>query len=117
MISLFLVKKSDPMLTSLMLKHFEKTKEGNMIWKSNIKAITDNFEEIFDWSDYGTFEGPVKLIGGSKSKYLNVDNCKKVFTNLNEKNVIWVEGAGHWVQAQEPALVAKEIGDFVKDFL
>lgn len=64
------------------------------------------------------YDGPVKVIFGRKSEYVSedvVDCFKKVFPKFDSKDdLVWIEGAGHWVHADRPNEFVTEIVSFLK---
>lgn len=72
-------------------------------WLANIEAIHRNFHEIPFFDETLRYHGAnVLQLYGEKSLHYGVDTYKKVFPNIDEQNIIMVEGAGHWIHMEKP---------------
>jgi len=77
-------------------KHFE--------WKFNLKALMNHYEEIKgSISGPNPYQGPVLFVKGGKSDYINSGNYPDIAELFPNNEVVEIQGAGHWVQAEKPA--------------
>ena len=59
-------------------------------------------------------EVPVKIIWGEKDRFLSKELAKESLKFTDGEPVFWINGAGHWVNLEEPEIVNKEILNFLK---
>lgn len=84
-------------------------------WRINIKAIKENLEKIISFeSEPGkVYKGPLKVLIGEKSHHFPIDVYKELFPNITENDIVIIQGAGHWVHADQPSKVIVEIAKFL----
>ena len=83
-------------------------------WTCNMDGIYSNLDRIFDFEAYGVYPGDdVQLILGGNSYKYEPEAFKTVFPKLNDKNIVIVPGAGHWVHAEKPEETVVAISDFL----
>lgn len=77
-------------------------------------GIYKNLDKIFAYELYGTYPGNdvLLVLGGNSYKY-EPAVFKKVFPNLEDKNVVIVPGAGHWVHSEKPEETIVALSDFL----
>jgi len=76
-------------------KHFE--------WKFNLNALWSHYEDIMGGvSAPKPYLGPTLFIKGSKSDYINAGNYPDIVELFPNNQLVEIEGAGHWVQAEKP---------------
>ena len=93
------------------LYHINSTRFG---WRINIQAVSDNLENVFEAvaSPY-PFDKPALFVKAGLSDYvLDEDKgpIKGLFPRAGFKTI---EGASHWVHAEKPDELIKEILNFV----
>ena len=93
-----------------LMKNLTRNKEGQgFSWKANIGALNDNYEEIkAEIPIKEPIEKEILFISGSKSKYIkeaDLDSIATLFPNYLHSSI---EGAGHWVHADEPEKLLEE---------
>ncbi len=104
-------------VVQLIMKNLHRKKQGNFEWKINIKALTENLENITGGADGWEKKScttPTLFLRGEQSDYLILtDNflIKKSFPNAE---ITTIPNAGHWVHAEQPRLVVKTILYFIK---
>lgn len=105
------------MITSLILKncYYPEPDAEFLKWKSNIKAIRNNLDNVFDWKKVGTYSGPVRCLIGEKSHRFGLDIYKEVFPLIQQKDLVYIKNAGHWVHADNPADTISEISKFLEE--
>jgi len=93
---------------------------GGYKWRINLEGIYRHFKtEIMDLEYIGTskFDGPAQIICGAQSEYMSRDiihSFKKVFGNIDlEKDVHFLENAGHWVHASQPHQFINLVSEFI----
>jgi len=77
-------------------------------------VITEKIEEVGKALEEGAiFEGPTLFLSGANSNYIqekDLSDMKRHFPNFT-----WVSipNAGHWLHAEQPQAVIKEIRNFL----
>jgi esterase len=97
-----------------LLKNLYRNQENDFSWRINLPVITEKIDNVGEpLSADSRIKIPTLFIRGANSKYIkeeDEDLIKKIFLNVN---IVTIEGAGHWVQAEKP----KEFVDAVKKFI
>lgn len=94
----------DKGLQGLMLKNIVRLRDDRFAWKLNLRVISDNIVNVFDFDVPGhlTYHGPVLFIRGDKSDFIQESHdgiIKKYFPNYTLETIY---GAGHWLHAEKP---------------
>jgi pimeloyl-ACP methyl ester carboxylesterase len=104
----------DQRILMFILKNLQRNENEKFIWKLNLTAIFDNFDAITDEVKCShIFEKPTLCIRGEKSDYISdedVVQIQKYFPNAQFKTI---PDAGHWVQADQPAVFMKVLKEFL----
>lgn len=72
-----------------------------------MKVFADSYKEMISHSTESTdYTGPVKVICGDRSTYVNRQRANtsfpRIFKNIDvEKDIIFFENATHWVHAEK----------------
>jgi esterase len=99
-----------------LLKNLWRNPEKNneFDWRINIPVIAKNIDIIgHELSNERTTEKPVLFIKGSESHYIKPDDERKIWELFPNYELVTIEEAGHWVQADKP----KEFVEAVLRFL
>lgn len=98
-----------------LLKNLWKNSEKNneFDWRLNVAVIAKNIDVIgFELSNEKSVDKPVLFIRGSESHYIQPEDERKIWELFPDYELITVEEAGHWVQADQP----KEFIEIVQRF-
>lgn len=98
-----------------LLKNLWKNSEKNneFDWRLNVAVIAKNIDVIgFELSNEKSVEKPVLFIRGSQSHYIQPEDERKIWELFPDYELITIEEAGHWVQADQP----KEFIEIVQRF-
>jgi esterase len=100
-------------IRQFLLKNLKRTREGEFYWSLNIPAIQQNLPEILGEieSRNKLFEGPVLIVSGKKSGYIN-ENDKDEFRRVFPNSKIVELDTGHWVHSEEPSRLTDLLIDF-----
>jgi pimeloyl-ACP methyl ester carboxylesterase len=103
-----------------LLKNVRRDEDGNFTWRINLKALADNIDEIFEGMDReaiaarGGITGfPVLFISGENSDYIRVQDYSLLRDIFPTAEVVTIPGTGHWVHAEQPELLVKNIRYFL----
>ncbi|MDP0589143.1 MAG: alpha/beta fold hydrolase [Candidatus Endonucleobacter bathymodioli] len=112
MLALF-VKDSDVRL--FLLKNLYRDKNENYQWLFNLNSIQKHYCEIVKTPPTDkVFEGDTLFLKGEDSDYILPEHEGVVLSLFPNATVKVVPGAGHWLHAQQPDLVAHSINSFLK---
>lgn len=89
------------------LKNLRRDSDGKGYeWKINLDTVIGGYREILDFDSEGrVFNKPTLFIKGEHSDYIDpeeFESYKKIFPKAALKTI---EGAGHWLHADNPDLV------------
>ena len=98
-----------------LLKNLWRNPEKNneFDWRLNVPIIAKNIDVIgFELSNEKAVEKPVLFIRGSESHYIQPEDERKIWELFPSYELVTIEEAGHWVQADKP----KEFLEIVQNF-
>jgi pimeloyl-ACP methyl ester carboxylesterase len=91
----------------------EKNNEFN--WRLNVPVIAKNIDVIgSELSNEKIVEKPVLFIRGSESHYIQPEDERKIWELFPDYELVTIENAGHWVQADKPKDFLEIIQRFAK---
>jgi pimeloyl-ACP methyl ester carboxylesterase len=89
-------------------------KNNEFDWRINVPVITKNIDVVgFELSNEHAVNQPVLFIRGAESNYIQSEDERKIWDLFPDYELITIEGAGHWVQADKP----REFLEIVQRFL
>ncbi|TGG91115.1 alpha/beta fold hydrolase [Natronospirillum operosum] len=99
---------------TFILKNLERTDTG-FDWRVNWRALYERYDELADFPAFDTaYEGPCQFLVGGDSDYVTRDDQAEISRLFPQARGRVVGGAGHWLHAEKPELVARWIQDFVE---
>jgi pimeloyl-ACP methyl ester carboxylesterase len=105
---------------SFLLKNVQREKDGSFIWRINLRAIRDNLDRIMDGldtdqviSDGGITGFPALFVSGERSDYIRPEDHQLIRALFPVADIVTIPNAGHWVHAEQPALLVKNIKYFL----
>jgi esterase len=99
-----------------LLKNLWRNPEKNneFDWRINVPVIAKNIDIVgHELSNERTIEKLVLFIKGSESHYIKPEDERKIWELFPNYELVTIEGAGHWVQADKP----KEFVEVVLNFI
>ena len=107
-------------IRGFLLKNLRREKGSDFSWQINLEAISNNLDAIFEGMDRdsiaerGGITGfPALFISGGDSEYIRAMDYQMIRDIFPTAEVVTVPGAGHWVHAEQPALLVKTIRYFL----
>jgi len=107
-------------IRSFLLKNIRRDGSGKFSWRINLEALNENLEQIFEGldrksiEDHGGITGfPVLFISGANSDYIQAADHQLIRSFFPVAEIVAIPGAGHWVHAEQPALLVKTIKYFL----
>ena len=109
----------DPVVRSFLLQNLRR--EGDSWrWQMNLRLLGDELEQISNWPDLTTepyhvapYPGPVLWVGGAQSSYIRPEHTPAMRALFPRVRSVTVKGAGHWVHADQPEVLAAVLRRFL----
>ena len=100
-------------IRQFLLKNLTRHKSGGYVWKANLPSLYDNYARILAPITGSPYEGPTLFIRGADSRYVQDADLAELQQLFPNSRVATVAGAGHWVHAEQPAVVYQLVRDFL----
>lgn len=101
------------MTRQFLLKNLRRDADG-FAWKINLKVIEDNIENVGKaLISKHMIECPTLFIRGSESDYITDEDQELIEEFFNDARIVTIEGAGHWIHAEQPDELCQIIEDFI----
>ncbi len=105
----------EPAVRSFILKNLVRDEDNNYSWKANMQALREQYEHILAPVAYiAPFTGPVLFIKGGDSDYLTPADTPEVLARFPSASVKVIEGTGHWLHAEKPAVFVRLMLNFLQ---
>jgi pimeloyl-ACP methyl ester carboxylesterase len=85
-------------------------------WRLNLQAIERGYSEIVDFLDLpaGTvYPGPALFVSGTRSNYIRPEHEPLIRHLFPQARIARIEGAGHWVHAEQPQAFLQAVAPFL----
>ncbi len=85
-------------------------------WRLNLEAIERGFPQIVGFPDLpaGTaYRGPALFVAGARSNYIQPEHEPAIRRLFPAARIMRIEGAGHWVHAEQPQAFLQTVGPFL----
>ncbi|XP_045454189.1 protein ABHD11-like isoform X2 [Melitaea cinxia] len=109
----------DVNLRNFLITNLVQTNNGSYAWRVNIPALKENFQQsiaTFPASLKGLqYAGPTLFIGGSLSDYIGKSDLPEIQEYFPLADLIFIEGAGHWVHSQKPEQFLEIVCKFLRE--
>lgn len=85
-------------------------------WQMNLDVIAENYGAVNDAiTANGTYDGPTLFVRGGASDYVDVEDMVHARTLFPQAALETIDGAGHWVHADEPEAFSQAVVEFLKE--
>jgi pimeloyl-ACP methyl ester carboxylesterase len=96
-----------------LLKNLKRKSDGNYVWRMNLSAIENHYEEILSGIEINEpIKAPTLFVNGRRSKYIRKEDEEMIRNKFAEVEFQHLD-TGHWVHAERP----EELEQSVKRFL
>ena len=103
----------DPVVRGFLLQGLQRTDAG-WAWQPNLEGLRRGIAGLGGWpSAHGTYDQPVLWIGGDRSDYVTRDELPAMRALFPRVRLVTIKGAGHWVHADQPTVVAETLRQWV----
>ena len=85
-------------------------------WRLNLEAIERDFPQIVGFPDLpaGTaYRGPALFVAGARSNYVQPEHEPGIRRLFPRARITRIEGAGHWVHAEQPQAFLQAVAPFL----
>jgi esterase len=89
---------------------------GHAHWRLNLEAIEREFPRIGGFPELpaGTaYDGPTLFVAGGRSGYIQPEHEPAIRQLFPQAQIIRIEGAGHWVHAEQPQAFLQIVAPFL----
>lgn len=95
-------------------KNLYWTEDKKLNWRFNLQTLAEKYNDfVANAIKFGKFEGETLFLAGAKSNYILPQDELLIRQQFPKYQLVTIENAGHWVQAQNP----KDFNFAVKEFL
>ncbi len=105
----------EPGVILFLMKNLSRQKTGGFQWKMNLPVLASHYtEQIMDGNTLEeSIEIPTLFIKGEASNYISADDIPLLNQCFTEYTIVSIEGAGHWVHADNPKKLLSVISEFL----
>lgn len=104
----------EPGVRQFLLKNLSRNSSGSYQWKLNLKAISQNIESIgIALPGEKIIETPTLFVRGEHSHYIEEGDIAGINRQFPHAAIDTVQGAGHWVHAENPEMFLEIIRKFL----
>lgn len=97
-----------------LLKNLTREPDGSYHWKFNLKALSENYDNILSSINSEIpFEGETLFIRGSLSDYIPDADWEAITKLFPMAKLETIQNAGHWVHAEQPEALISAIRQFL----
>ena len=107
----------DPALRQFLLQNLV-SESGRMRWRIGLDAIAGALPELTGFPTPGVherYEGPTLFLRGARSTYVATHHESRIRALFPAASITTVGAAGHWLHAEQPAVVTARITEFLAD--
>jgi esterase len=105
-----------------LMKNLRRNKDNTFSWSVNLKALKNNLPLILDGLNEKDFDKgrgitgfPVIFVKGANSDYITRDDFDVLIQTIFPfAELVTIPNAGHWVHAEQPKLLIKNIKYFLE---
>lgn len=103
----------DPGVRLFLMKNLSRKPEGGFEWKMNLPVLNDQYENILvEMTTDAPFENPALFVRGERSDYVLEEDLPLIKKLFPSATLVTVPDAGHWVHAEQPAVLLKILHGF-----
>ncbi|BAJ02007.1 hydrolase, alpha/beta fold family [Shewanella violacea DSS12] len=101
-----------------LLKNLSRTDQG-FSWKMNLAGLKSCYKDLIAWhNDIETqgflqYKKPTLFIRGGDSDYVTAEHRQAIISQFPRVQAKTIEGTGHWLHAQKPAMFNRIVADFL----
>lgn len=98
-----------------LLKNLYWKTDAELAYRFNLDALTNNIEEVGkEIISSQPVSIPALFIGGERSNYIKPEDHTSIKNIFPNSEIITIPNAGHWIHADQPALLMEAVLKFVQ---
>ncbi|RVE50243.1 hypothetical protein evm_005078 [Chilo suppressalis] len=109
----------DVNLRNFLITNLVQTNTGAYTWRVNLPALKDSFQShISSFPSHLRglqYCGPTLFVGGTLSDYIGKNDLKEIQEYFPLAELVFIEGAGHWVHSQKPEKFLETVCQFLSN--
>jgi len=99
-----------------LLKNLDRNSNGGYQWKFNLPVLEREIVPISEWAiSEGVYDKKCLFVKGENSEYIQPQHAREISEKFPNYQLEEIQGAGHWVHAEQPEVFYELISDFMKD--
>lgn len=98
--------------TQFFVKNLIRNENGGYKWKFNLESIVKNILEVGKAQE-GKCSVPTLFLKGENSHYILDTDEPRIKSQFINGNILTINGAGHWLHADQPDLFYQNVIDFL----
>lgn len=104
----------DERVLGFLMQNLRRRRDGGGYeWRPHLALLAASLAAVGDWPStegLAPFDGPVLWVAGAESRYVLPEHAAPMRALFPRVRLVTVKGAGHWVHADRPDVVADLIG-------
>ncbi|MAA93564.1 MULTISPECIES: alpha/beta fold hydrolase [unclassified Arsukibacterium] len=104
---------TEPGVRQFLLKSLHKTEQG-FAWRFNLSVLAQCYDQLLSFPEgNAAYSGPALFIKGAESDYILPEHRSQIMQYFPEAQAKIINGTGHWLHAEKPAVFTKLVKDFL----
>lgn len=104
----------EPAVRQFLLKNLQRQSGGGFAWRFNLPVLDRHYPELIAALDIAApINVPTLFIRGDQSDYLPPSLPSEITRQFREVSLETIEGAGHWVHAEQPKPFLQAVTTFL----
>jgi esterase len=97
-----------------LLKNLYRKENGGFGWRFNLDALTEHMDKVgFAIETEHQVSAPTLFMRGGNSGYVKDSDWDAISELFPNAQLVTIPGAGHWIQAEQPALFEEALMEFL----
>jgi len=91
--------------------------DGVFSWRLNLDALAEHMDQLVGFPEFPgrTYDGSATFIYGTLSDYVRPGYHSEISRLFPRASIQPIEGAGHWLQVEQPTLLLQHLTGFIAD--
>ncbi len=105
-----------PRIRSFLMKNIRRSRDNTFYWKINVPVLIRELPAILEGLDpkiQGITGFPVLFVRGENSVYIQDEDIPDIQKIFPAAEFVTIPNAGHWLHAEQPELLLKELREFL----
>jgi esterase len=103
-------------IRQFLLKNLTRNEDKQFAWKINLPVIVKNIDSVGEGLNSNLkYNGSTQFIRGDRSDYILDEDVDAIQTQFPNAQLVTIQGAGHWVHAEQPEALFNTITNFFNE--